>query len=1213
MKNITNNFKSALISDARVFDKQLTQNGERIELNNIVYRSEASLLKSLMKELEIDSLTPLEKDSIVNYKIGLKVNDEFEYINYGNFVVYSVEKQEDTQSYKIICYDKMLYSMKKNENLGITYPITIREYIKAICNKMGVAFANENNTFNNYDKVIAQELYFGQDYTYRDILDELAQATGSIIEINENDELELKYVEETNETFNEDYLKNYDINFGEKYGPINSIVLSRSAESDNVYLRDEESVAIDGLCEIKIIDNQIMNFNDRSDYLQGIFDSLNGVEFYTNNFQSYGFLFLEVNDKYNVEVGDVTYPCLMLENEIRTIDGVEEYVNTVKPEQTQTDYTKADKTDRRINQAYLLVDKQNKKINAVVETTETIQEEIVTNGSTSGSMIKVEDGANEPLISFEIEGKSVQHTRSGINQLKSFEEGERSYFSSLTNIVNSDTNYYKATPLEDNWLRIECNRTGGSAGQQYINCMIGKDKIPNLKANTNYTFVVEFRNVSITQMNSLLYIGNSHETSTDDDAFETLLDFGSGNIIEGAIYKELVRTSSNITGTTPLRNFHTTVLGDKFSYDMRLSILEGDYTNSEYTYEEFGVSPSPDYPSEIKSVGYENLYEGSQDWSGTWTNNGAWTTDNDTYNDLIVKKRYGAWSGIYKDINIVAGKTYTFSVYLKADEVRNVAIYISGGTSGVDTYRNITASTEWERYSLTFVATNSGTTHPRLEAITTINNSYVYICGYQLEEGNLRPYIPYGKYGIEVETTGKNKFDYTKISSAGNWASYPDAKFLEFNLKPNTYYTLSSDVPLGSSTLIYFNGDKSAQNGVWLNNPKTFISDEEGYLFVAIFTNRDYYNDVVNGKYYIQLEEGIATEYKPYQKNTLVIELNERLRSLPNGVKDVAYIKNNVLYVERKIGSVVLNGSESYTDVYVRTNTIRCLYALSGVSYTSISSYLKENKLIYNKDYIGQLLENNYLVLSFPINVVGNSIDLLKTWLSTHNTQVDYELAEPYTENLGEIEMPSTYQGTTYIYANDELEPTIEVEYVRDTNLSSYVQGQINNVVEIQQRKNTEFAQTNESISARVTDVSTALGTINDTLSTINETILKQTADQFQMLFNQTQVKGLIDDLNSLVNSNNTTLETLQAYINYGSTTYEGELTPYILLGASESPVKLMLIKNRIRFMNGETEMAFISNNALNINEMITKKINTGHWLTYEDSQYNLNTKWVNQ
>ena len=79
-----------------------------------------------------------------------------------------------------------------------------------------------------------------------------------------------------------------------KYGPINSIVLSRSAESDNVYLRDEESVTANGLTEIKIIDNQIMNFNNRSEYLQGILDKLDGLTFWINEYDSTGITYYDL-------------------------------------------------------------------------------------------------------------------------------------------------------------------------------------------------------------------------------------------------------------------------------------------------------------------------------------------------------------------------------------------------------------------------------------------------------------------------------------------------------------------------------------------------------------------------------------------------------------------------------------------------------------------------------------------------------------------------------------------------------------------------------------------------------------------------------------------------------------------------------------------------------------------------------------------------------
>lgn len=155
----------------------------------------------------------------------------------------------------------------------------------------------------------------------------------------------------------------------EKYGVINSIVLSRSGESDNVYLRDEDSVAQNGLTEVKIVDNQIMNFNNRSDYLQGILNALNGLYYYLNDFNSTGILYYDVGDLYNVRIGENTYQCLMLNDEINVTTGIEEIIHTDMSEKSETDYSKADKTDRRINQTYLIVDKQNQEIGAVVKQT----------------------------------------------------------------------------------------------------------------------------------------------------------------------------------------------------------------------------------------------------------------------------------------------------------------------------------------------------------------------------------------------------------------------------------------------------------------------------------------------------------------------------------------------------------------------------------------------------------------------------------------------------------------------------------------------------------------------------------------------------------------------------------------------------------------------------------------------------------------------------
>ena len=393
MKAHTNNFKNEIKVFGRQLDSKITYtlNNEVIELgvddlNSVTPHFNSAILKSVMKQLDIDSNVNIPIGTVINYKFGVLVNNEFEYLDFGNYIVYSVEKQEDTNSYKVVCYDKMLLMMKPYASMPISYPISIRDYINAVCQFNFIEFANINNDFVNYDKIIQNELFLTTEnedlgYTFRDVLDQLAEVTASTICINKDDKLEIRYINNTNDTINEEFLKDVNVNFGEKYGPINSIVLSRAGGSDNVYLQDEESVEENGLCELKISDNQIMNFNDRSTYLPAILNQLDGLEYYLNDFSSTGICYYDICDRYNILIGETNYSCIMFNDEINITQGLEENVYTDMPEQSETDYTKADKTDRRINQTYTIVDKQNQVIQSLVEKVVDVSNTISGNGS----------------------------------------------------------------------------------------------------------------------------------------------------------------------------------------------------------------------------------------------------------------------------------------------------------------------------------------------------------------------------------------------------------------------------------------------------------------------------------------------------------------------------------------------------------------------------------------------------------------------------------------------------------------------------------------------------------------------------------------------------------------------------------------------------------------------------------------------------------------
>lgn len=419
----------------------------------------------------------------------------YDYVDYGNYIVKDVEKQEDTNSYKITCYDKMLYSMKDYENSSITFPITVKNYLIAICNKIGLTFKDSN--FANYDKTISEELYLDNEgnslgYTFRDVLDEIAQVSGGTICISDDDKLEVRYLNQTignnlidysmfatpvlqengyyyiefpahkqilngqfkantqytisfnsyrtaiqsgngggfdiyytdntkssirtnttsstyqqltstanktisyidatwgatnqtyikdlmlnegttpldyepyGDTIDEEYLKDVNVNFGEKYGPVNTIVLSRSEGSDKISLSQPTNLPDADKIAIQISDNQILNGNNRDTYMPALLNKLYGLEYYINDFSSTGICYLDLCDKYNIKVGDKFYSCIMLNDNVNITQGLEELIYTDMQEENEQEYKYMSATDNMIKKAYIQVNKQKGEIEAKV-------------------------------------------------------------------------------------------------------------------------------------------------------------------------------------------------------------------------------------------------------------------------------------------------------------------------------------------------------------------------------------------------------------------------------------------------------------------------------------------------------------------------------------------------------------------------------------------------------------------------------------------------------------------------------------------------------------------------------------------------------------------------------------------------------------------------------------------------------------------------------
>lgn len=1038
MKTHTSSFKGQIKLIGKEIDSRITFGSTVLgknDLNAVTPSYQGAILKSVMKQLDIDSNVAIPIGTILKYEFGLKVNGEYEYINYGNYVVYSIEKQEDTNSYKITCYDKLLYSMLDYVKLPITYPISIRDYINAISTALGLKFANKSETFANYNKQIQADLYYGLGYTFRDILDELAQVTASTICLNNNDELEIRYITETNDTIDEEFLKDVNVNFGEKFGAVNTIVLSRSGDSDSVYY---PSVLPSNPYEIKISDNQIMNGNDRADFLPDIYNKLNGLEFYTNDFVSTGIIYYDLCDRYSVKVGDNTYSCVMFNDEVLVTQGLEENVYTELPEQTETDYKHASKDDRMINQVYIIAKKNEAEILALVSTTETIQKEINPTKDESGSEIIIEGASNNPLINLEIEGKSEQATRSGKNLIKD-QHTEPITVSGVT-----------FTPNPDGSIKVE-----GTATANYTYRIIPREtgKYISIDTTKNYTMSV----VGELPSRSRMRVEASDSTS---------------------IYKDIYSENSNKTYITFEGSYFETGLVDVwfliysgYTYDFTLyPQLEEGTTATEY--EQYGVSPSPDYPSEIESVGYENLV-------GLTSSDLIFNRYINSNTGEVVSTSSGNYyaSENYIDISSYIGKYVTLSTGLE------VAYYTSDKTF------------------ISYINRNQSRTQ-----LIPINAHYIRIDCYkdninemQITKGTkLHSYIPYGKYGIEVKNTGKNSFSSSLFDKTGTYALY--------ELKDNTPYTLSlklkegksipSGLYVGFSSSQYDKNNPPKQlnvvnSGVFssssLNENGTYyqiIIDNSVYKYVYFYTKNikieDYFDVMLT-------ESSSLLDYEPYKSVSSLFTLNQPLRSLPNGVKDKLYVRNNKLYVERYVGSVVLDGSDDenwalngsnqgygivINDVGGNSNSS----IISGGYCDCLSETIQNNIYSGTKDNVFATLGGTVHKIYVRYNSSITSIALLKEQLNSQPIIVQYELAEPYTEKIGEIEMPSTYKGINNITTTDSLLPIINLTYVRDTIIADYVENHV-----------AELKLTEKEIKTSVETVSTSVNGLNSTVNRVEE------------------------------------------------------------------------------------------------------------------------------
>lgn len=391
------------------------------DINEIRYYFDGALYRSVMRCLEVK----LKSDWTAKIKKGLLLDDlkltvahpdgDSVTIGYGGFYVAEEPEYDAAQNItSIIAYDELYLSMQPYTTSSWQSGITVKNYLIAILNKLGINYdANSFNLMANADKVITSEKYLDIEndsteaaYTYRDILDEIAKASGVTFAFKNSlggDPFKLYAIKPTESDYVIDESNLRSVTIGAKYGPVKGVVLSREPQEDNVYYPSNLS---DSQTAVKISNVELIedSSNDeyRKQFAKGIYDNVTGTEYYLYDLDSFGIGFLNFGDIFtlkvcerkNGEIGDEKeYKTIFMRTDMTVGDGIKEKSKLEAPQATSTDYAAASTTDKALKKAMLKVDKQEQRITALVkESDERYSEFKQTAEGLEGTIADVEKG-----------------------------------------------------------------------------------------------------------------------------------------------------------------------------------------------------------------------------------------------------------------------------------------------------------------------------------------------------------------------------------------------------------------------------------------------------------------------------------------------------------------------------------------------------------------------------------------------------------------------------------------------------------------------------------------------------------------------------------------------------------------------------------------------------------------------------------------------------
>jgi len=669
---------------------------------------------------------------------------------------------------------------------------------------------------------------------------------------------------------------------------------------------------------------------------------------------------------------------------------------------------------------------------------------IATIGEASGENIHIEDSSNA-RCEIEIGGNQKQETREGYNQFKITSTQTQSAGVTITKIDESSVSYQGTTTGMFTHMLVEYDGKGLEITKQMY-----------LKAFGNLT-------------NAILSVKLIKNGKTESSYLRVSPDLilSAGDVLQ-QIYVQQQNTGILISGT--------------------LQVLLTDYENKDKPYEQYGASPSIDFPSELKAVG----------------------DDINILNDTIFARK-GYYSGIVgattqkvnttirlltdEDINVISNKDITISLGTDKDlkynffEIDENDVIIKNNMSSNNKDKTIKLQENTKKISLMLMWQ---------DANKTITLEDIKDCKIKIAYGtSINNYSSYNCGSAKVDIVNENIFNTENVKSTSE-VSVVDNKngVLELQGVNGFWKGITTTQKFETGKRVYIKCKYVAGTG---SAPNIGIRDVDGNSIVENYKIANYSiscsfiskgitkiffrcNGTSNNgniKYYDIMFSYEDIDYIPHQGQSYLVDVQQPMFEGDTFMKQDAKWceKHNWKTMSFDGQNMASQAGGTFADFKENGNVVR-VFKVSDLLISSVRDDILCDKLpvrkdsMWNgKDYGIQTYQNqNNIVISLPYAdveknygeelTVDNYTKAYYKYLQDNELTIYYKLAEPVllecteaqSKVLDEIYSKAhTYKNITNISAESaEINPIVNVKYLKDTETEhNKLQAQINEIKEL--------------------------------------------------------------------------------------------------------------------------------------------------------------------